>query len=221
MAHNKKSIPMENENKDGAVSPEELKAEQDTIAAAGQKAEEIKTKLVEDFGLDPVQDADKLDKLVEREMKHRKDLSDAIGQKIKHRTEKEELRKKVPVEAKPPTDAPKPVTADDISKGVAAELEKRDLDALDYPEDLKAEIRKVASTKGISIKKALTDSYVAYKIGEHQKTVDADQGATGRTTKTGASGKFDINKPPEADMSTEAGRKKWDEWIAEGKRLGF
>src|SRR5665213_4150568 len=115
-------------------TPEEIAAE----LAASQvviKEEDVRTKIVEELGFDPEIDKERIDKLVAKEMDSKKKLSDAIGQKIKHRTEAEELRAKLP----PPPPEKKEETQD-VSKIVAEELQKRDLSDLDAPDAVKKEV---------------------------------------------------------------------------------
>lgn len=195
------------------VSPEEAKAEQEALAEA-QEAD-IKSKLIEKLGLDEVDNADLIEKLVASEMEHKKSLSQAIGQKIKYRDE----LSKAPapkVEAK--------VSTEDIDKSVGAKvqeiLEQRDLDSLDYPEDLKATIKKVASSTGVSIKVATKDPYIQFKIEEYEKQVKADEATISRTNRSGGGKKYDFNSPPEVDMNTKEGREEYEKWTKEMVKQG-
>lgn len=54
--------------------------------------EEVRTKILEEFGFDESKDSEKIDKLVKKEVEHTKKLRSAIGAKIKHRTEFERLQ---------------------------------------------------------------------------------------------------------------------------------
>lgn len=72
----------------------ELAAEQAALQAP--KEEEVRADIISDFGFDESVDGDKIDKLVEKEMSHRKKLSSAIGQKIKFRTEAEKNKQPIP-----------------------------------------------------------------------------------------------------------------------------
>lgn len=71
----------------------ELAAEQ--AAAQVPKEEDIRAQVIEDYGFDPDVDQERIEKLTNKEIENRQKLSQAIGQKIKHRTEADELRKKV------------------------------------------------------------------------------------------------------------------------------
>ena len=200
------------------LTPEELAAEQ--VALQEVKEEEIRGQIVSDFGFDEIDDAEKIEKLVAREVKSRKDLSTAIGQKIKYR---DLIKKPEP----PLPDKSKQLDPEEIEKRLDARvterLEQRDLEALGYPEDVLQEIKKVARVQSVSVKQAVADPYVLFKIGEYEKQKKADEAAAQRAQGGGApksKGSWSMATPPAPDMSTEAGRKEWDEYLVEMKRQG-
>ena len=190
---------------------EEQKLEQEALAKIDPEV--IKAEIVAETGLDEVDNADVIEKMVAREVKTREIASKAIGSKIKTRTELDELKKN-------PPKIEKKVEADEVEKTVSAALEKRDLEALDYPDDLKAEIKKVASTQGVSIRQALSDPYVKFKTDAYQKEKDATEAGISRTNRTSGSQKFDFNNPPDVDVSTEEGRAEWEKWKEQAKKAG-
>jgi len=201
-------------------SAEEL--EQERTALLEAKEEEVRASVISEFGFDEELDADKIDKAVAKEMKNRKDLSQAIGQKIKHRTEAEELRKK---SATPPAPQVK-IDPDEVGKLVDTKLtetlEKRDLDSLDYPDDLKTEISKVVKIQGVSVKQAVKDPYIAFKIEAYEKEQKTNEATISRTHKSGSSKEFDVNNPPAFDPNDVAGSDKaMKEWEAEAKKRGL
>lgn len=71
------------------VSQEELASEQQAIQEL--KEEEVRSKIIEEYGFDESTDSEKIDKLTKREIELGKKLSSAIGAKIKHRTEAQKL----------------------------------------------------------------------------------------------------------------------------------
>lgn len=191
--------------KDIPVEEQELEAE----AQAEAKEEEIKSKVIEEYGFDSVDDAEKIDKLTKERMASHKKLTVAVGQKIKYRDAK-------PAPVTPPKPdkkdekAPEPV---DVGKAVTAELEKRDLEALEYPAELKTEIQRIATAQGTGIKAALRDPYIVFKVGEYEKEQKQEAATIGNKNK-GGGGKntFTPGIPPDVDMSTEEGRKTYDRW---------
>lgn len=194
-------------------TPEELAAEQ--AALSETKEEEIRAKVIEEFGFNETDDAERIDKLVAKEVEQSKKLSAAIGQKIKHRTEAEELRKKVVA----PSPEAKPAP-EEIGKVVAEQLEKRDLDSLEYSDELKDEIKKLATVQGISVKQAARDPYIVFKIGEYEKEQRTNEAAISRTNRAGGKKSYTFDSPPEVDMSTEDGRKEWEAYKDAMKKLG-
>lgn len=189
---------------------EEHVAEQ--AALAEKKEEEVRAAIITEFGFDEVDDAERIDKLVTKEIESHKKLSSAIGQKIKHRTEAEALRNDPRLKVTPPPPEAKSAT-EDIGKVVAQELERRDLDSLEYSDDLKKEIARIAQVQNISIKQAARDPYIVYKIDEWTKEQKTNEAAISRTNRS--SGKKSYTEvPPTVDMSTPEGRKEYDEWVA-------
>lgn len=212
---------MENKPKDGAVSPEEAKLEQDALVEA--KVEEIRASVITEFGFDEEADKDRIDKLVNKEIDNRKKLSSAIGQKIKYRTEAQELGKKVvPAAQENKTVVPEELVRSTVDARLTETLEKRDLDAMPYPEEIKKEIQRIAKITGVSVKQAERDPYiVATKIAPWEKESGQEAAAISRTNRGGTSKTFSIDEIPEFDMTTPEGRKGWDDWkkkaVAAGK----
>lgn len=209
MADKQKYIPMENNQ-----TPEQIA---EAEAAKAVQVEEVRAKVISDFGFDEIDDAERIEKLVTKEVEHRQKLSEAIGQKIKYRTEAETLRTKtVPPSGQVPEDFEKK-----LDERLNVHFEKRELDSLEYPDEVKNEIQKLAKVQGISIKQALRDPYVVYKIEQHEKAEKTEEASISRTHKTGGGKKtYSWDNPPKVDLSTEEGQKEWDTWKAEMKKAG-
>jgi len=192
------------DEKDLTPTPEEATLEKEALEEV--QDEELREKLAADLGIES--DNPLLDTLVEREKESRSKLSKAIGQKIKFR----EAAKGV----KPPQEKPKPdaapKTAEEIAETVRQQFEQRDLDELDFPDELKKEIATVAKLKGISIRQAVKDPYIDYKVKAYETEQKSDDATITRKEKGGGKVQFDRSKPPKVDMSTEEGRKTWDEY---------
>ena|SRR3990167_6276380 len=197
------------------LTPEELAAEQAAMAEA--KEEEVKAKVIEEFNFDPEADADKIAVAVEREMKHRKDLSHAIGQKINYRNE---LQKK---QDPPKKDPPAAVDASMVSAEVTKALENRDLEDLDLPDEIKIEVKKLVALQGVSVKKAVKDPYIVARVEQHKAAQKEDDAALRRKGKGGGGSNkaFDPNNPPDVDTTTPEGQKEWEAWKAEAKKRGL
>lgn len=179
------------------------------------KEEEVRAQIIEEFGFDEVDDAERIEKLVKKEVGSRQKLSQAIGQKIKYRTEAETLKQTPPKKEEP--QAPKVPAPEDVDKLVDAKLQQRDLDAMEYPDDLKKEIKRIADIQGVTVRQAARDPYIVAKIDAYEKQQKADEAAITRTNRS--SGKKSFSEvPPEVDMSTAEGRKEYDEWVTWAKK---
>ncbi len=190
------------DEKELTPSPEEATLEQEAVAEV--KEDEIRAKLVSELGIEA--DNPLLDTLVKREMDQREKLSKAVGQKIKYR---EKLKTAPPANVPPKPEDGKTLTPEEVAAKVREEFEQRDLNELDYPDELKKEIAAVAKLKNISVRQAIKDPYIDYKIEAFKKEKQSDDATIIRKYK-GGKVIFDRNKPPKVDMSTKEGRETWD-----------
>jgi len=197
------------------VSAEELAAEQ--AALQESKEDDIRAKVITEFGFDEVDDVERIDKLVAKEMEHSKKMSQAIGQKIKWRTEATKPKAPAPTEVKKDNVVPNL----DVRKVLVEELEQRELDALEYSPELKKEIKRVAEITGVPIRQAIRDPYIANKIKDYEKENEVEEAAITKTNRSGGKKTISLENTPEVDMSTPEGRKKWDEYKAELIKKGF
>lgn len=200
---------------DEIITPtaEELQEEQQQLAEV--KDDELRKQTVASLGLED-NDANKelIDKIVADKKESRSKLSKAIGQKIK-------LREKAKGTTPPAPTGDKPLDAETIRKQTADEvtqrLEQRDLDEMEYPDDIKAEIKSIARVKNISVRQAAKDPYITYMVETAVKAGKIDEATLPRTSRTTPAAKQGDGKIPQFDMSTEAGRKAFDEWKANKK----
>jgi len=195
------------------VSPEEAKAEQEALAEA--KEEEIKSQIISEYGFDEVDDADRIEKLVAKEMKSRKDLSTAIGQKINYRSELQKKNDTPPADKKENSFNLEEIDRK-LDEKLNERLEKRDLDSMSYSPEIKAEIARIAKIQGVSVKQAEQDPYIASRIASEEQERKTDEAAISRTHKSGGKIVFTIDNPPEIDFSTSEKKaeteKKYEEW---------
>lgn len=174
--------------------------------------EKVLEKIVSDYNLDVDEDEDLILKLLEDKKAEHLKLSNAIGQKIKYRTELSQL--KTNSASALPKEQPKESAKEtpiEVSKTVQEILDKRDLEEMGLPEDLEKELRKLASIQNISIKKAALDPYFIYKKEEFEKT-DRVSKASISNKNNGTQATIDTSSVPEVDLSTEEGRKKWEDY---------
>ena len=201
---------MENSNDSQAKeTAEELEAETEQLAEV--KEDDIRTQIISDYGFDEDDDKEKIDKLVKKEVDHKKSLSTVIGQKRKYR-DLVNKPKETP-KTDPPT--PKEEKGKDLDKAIAKAIETSKLDDMEYPDDLKKAIAQVAKINEISVRSAVADPYIKAKIELWEKKKEAEESALNRTNKSGKkSSGDDPMMPPDVDMNTKEGRKEYDEWKA-------
>ena len=174
-------------------TPEELAAEQAGLQVP--KEEEIRTNVIAEFGFDEELDAEKIDKAVEKEMKHRKDISTAIGQKIKHRNEADELRKKVIEPPKESLEKPEEL------------LSLKDIRALATVHDDDVDfVTSWAKANKMDIDVALKDDDVKNVLSgraERRKTAEATNTGGGRRGPTGVPDEALIDKANQGDLKDD------------------
>lgn len=206
----KKGGPMDGEEKELELTPEE-KAEEEQ-ALAGVEESSLREELSEKLGIDPDAEGELLDKLVERETAQREKLSGAIKQKIKWREKAGASSQKGG--QKPTGDANNgelDIEAK-IAQGVNKVLEDRDLRELNLPEEVETEVKKIAKIEGISIREAAKSDYIQFKIEKIEREKRVRSATPGRSNKGSFKPSIDPSKPLNAedfDLKTEEGRKAW------------
>lgn len=112
---------------------------------------------------------------------------------------------------KPTVEKPKTESkTQDVSEVVRKQLEEDRLEQLDYPDDLKPEIKKLAELQGVSVRKAAQDPYILHRKEVLEKEARLEDGSVTGTKK--GTPLTDISKPPKVDLTTEDGRKEMAEW---------
>jgi hypothetical protein len=95
---------------------------------------------------------------------------------------------------------------------------------MDYPAEIKAEIKRIAEITQVSIKAASRDPYIASKISDYKKAEDAEDGAITRKNRSNSSKEYTLENPPEIDTSSPDAFKKsneeYDKWFAEMRKKG-
>lgn len=146
------------------VSAEEIASEQQ--ATKELKEDEVRAKIIEEFGFDKEADSERIEKLTKKEIDNSKKLSSAIGAKIKHRTEAQKLAE----ELKKGKDV---VTEDKETKS----NDKNQLSSIDTIAIMRAnvhtddidEVVEYAKFKGISVSEALKSSVVRGLLSEKEE----------------------------------------------------
>lgn len=156
---------------DENLTLDQQKAEQ--VALEGKKVEDVRAEVIAEYSFDEAADADRIDKIVNKTLDNNKRLSQAIGQKIKHRTEAETLKTElskvkpiVPENKQASLSTKSDLSSEDIFVLMEAKVPREDID----------EVRDFASLKKISIAEALKSSIVRNTLSEKaefRKTAEA------------------------------------------------
>jgi hypothetical protein len=189
-----------------APTAEELKQEDEVLQDTPQQ-EKVRASVIEKYGLDEGTQADLIEKLTADTLEQHQKFGKVVKQK---RAWREKASAAKPAEPKPAQPAA-PAAQPDVNAIINERLEQEYLEDLDIPEDLKPEVQKLAKMQGISVRKAAKDPYIVHRIQDIAQQERADKAAINRTNK-GSKVSFDVNNPPKVDMSTEEGRKQWDEY---------
>jgi hypothetical protein len=94
-----------------------------------------------------------------------------------------------------------------------ATLEQRDLDELEHSDDIKESIKQIAQLKGVSVRTAAKDPYIAHLVAQEEATRRMNEAAD-NGGKKGLKSSYDPSQPlnpNDFDLSTEEGRKSWEE----------
>lgn len=210
MCHKQKYNPMDESQEQIAA---ELAASQVVV-----KEDEVRANVIAEYGFDEVDDKERIDKLVAKEVESSKKLSAAIGQKIKHRTEAETLRNDPRLKD---TQIPPVVkSTEDIDKILDEKLSQREIAALEYSPETKKEIADWAKFKGISVKEAERAPHIVIRIDNDKKAAEADEAAISRNNRSGGKTSYKFDSPPVVDMNTVEGRKTWEDYKEQMKKLG-
>lgn len=183
--------------------------------------EELRAKVAEDLGIDPENEENQelLDKLVDREKSNHEKLSGAIKQKISWREKYQKASanpKDTPGKDNKSTKEQGGTESQDevIRRVLREERDRETLESLDYPDDLKDEIKDFAKVKGIPIKEAVNLPYIQSRVEEIKKE-ERLKAATPTRSKGGTyKASVDPSKPlnPEDfDFDSEEGVKAWQE----------
>lgn len=170
---------MEHEEK---LTQEELAAEQEALKIPTE--EEIRAKVIADFGFDEATDSDKIDKLTKKDLEDRKRLSKTIGQKVA-------LREKLNKVPKEPAPAAKDDKKDDLSQKDVLFLAKANV----HEDDLD-QVLEYAKFKGIPVADALQSPIIKATLAENEEFRKTQAAANDGGSKRGAP-----NRTPQAILA--------------------
>lgn len=168
--------------------------------------DEVRNQVIEKFGLSEDDNSELIDKLVQDKIVESKKFSTAISQKIKWRTEAQELKSKVTPNDNPaPKDTTTPKEPVFDENKVLEVLEKRDLETLDLSDSLKKEVSNYAKLMNIPIKKAVSSDYISF-LKEKEEKIDKINNASLGNSRKPVTKDYGNMKPSDFDLRTPEGR---------------
>lgn len=192
-------------NSPSEPTEEEKKEEAEALKEA--KDDEIRNKVITDYGLDEDIDAELIEKIVKTTSEHKKALSTAIRQKI-------DWRAKVPKEEPKKKDEIKALTPEELDARLDERDRKREIDAIEVSDELKKEIASYAKLHGLSVKKTFESEYIQFlKKKEDDKKQEEEASVGGISGTRAIKDLSKITTPRKAfDLSTKEGQERYEEW---------
>jgi hypothetical protein len=184
--------------------------------------DQIRSEVIEKFGLSEDDNSELIDKLVEDKVIESKKFSTAISQKINWRTKAKELETQFKPE-------PKPEVKDTITtknevfdeNKIVEVLEKRDLEALDMSDELKKEVSTYAKLKKVTIKQAQNSDYIKFLVLQDEKKEKIDNASLGSNRKPVSKKDYGEMKATDFDMTSPEGKADFAKYKDEmRKKLG-
>lgn len=181
---------------------EELQEEE--IALKDSKEEEIRNSIIEKYELSEDDDEDLIDKLTADILAQRKSFGKVVAQKRSYR----ELVQKA---NSGKDEKPQTLSKEEIEKSLEEKFFNRDLEELDYSDNVKDAVRKICKVNNVSVKQAQKDPYIQYLIEQETDEKILDKSAISQK-KNSIPGKADLKplNPDNYDFSTKEGRDKWE-----------
>jgi hypothetical protein len=207
---------------DPEIQKEQQEEDELLKASKEQKEEQVRAQIVEKYGLQETDDAVLIEQLVIDRLEDMKKFGTLVGQKRNWR----EKATKPPTTTTTPPPSTQTLTPEQIRQQAReetrAELESRDLEELNLPDNLKTEVQRLAKIQNVSIRKAAQDPYILSKKETYDKQQKEEEAAISRKSNNGAATKkFSVDNPPQPNMDTHEGRKEWadyKEWLKTQKQ---
>jgi len=177
-------------------------------------ADEVRSSIIERYGLDNEVDDELITKLVEDQVESGKKLSTAIKQRSTAIKQKIGWRTKATAQKEQkPEEKPQPQASDEeIDKILDQKLEERELQSLDFSDELKDEIRTYAKAGGLTVKKVLQSDYFKFLKQQEEAKQKVEEAAIGGKHKAPSVQDFSVDNPPSPDMSTKEGQEEWENY---------
>ena len=162
------------------LNADDVKAEDEALKEIPE--DEIKTSVMEKYGINEEDNSELIDKLVADRLEDNKKLGTAIKQKRGWRTKFNDIKPEEKKEEKKELDITKQdnvkFTQDDINKLVDKKLneklDEKEIDSATISDDLKVKVKNYAKVNEVSIKKAMDSDYIKFEIQREEDAADSD-----------------------------------------------
>ena len=181
-------------------TPEEDKHEEEALQEV--KEDEVRNKIIEDYELDEDEQSDLINKLTQKEVEQRKAFGKVIEQKRKWRDQANKQPEKEP--------KPTPSQGEDVRAIIREEFNQKYIEDLQYPDEVKEEIKLIVKNTGKDVKEVANDPYILYKKEEVEREAKNTDASPSGTRKGGTV--IDKDNPPKFDLSTEEGMAEFKKW---------
>lgn len=191
---------MLDENLNQQPSAEELQEEEKALADS--KEEEIRSSIIEKYGLEEDSDEELIEKLTTDFLAQRKSFSKVVAQKKSWREKvlKPETPKKDETTKSP----------EEIEKILEEKFFTRDLEELEYSDNVKDAVKKICKVNNVSVKQAQKDPYIQYLIQQETDEKTLDKSAISQK-KNGIPAKdFKPLDPSNYDFTKPEERERWE-----------
>jgi len=199
---------------EGQQDPTEKLVEDEALKSVTD--DDIRSGIIEKYGLDEYDNADLIDRLVSDKKDEHKKLSTAIAQKIKYREAVKAPKEQKPEETPQPTPQKDFQVSDEmIDKKVTEKLEERELDSMELSDSLKAEVRAYAKVKGLSIRQAEKSDYISFLKEKESDKVREEEASASSKTKSSKKAKRDFGSYTDKDITDLSGEEfqEYQKWL--------
>jgi hypothetical protein len=110
-----------------------------------------------------------------------------------------------------PNDKPQPIPDnfdEMLEKKLNAKLEEKELNSLDYSDELKTNVKAYAKANNMSISEAIKSPYMDFLKSEEDKKARTEDASLGNKRRAPSSSDLTKVDPTNFDMSTDDGRKQ-------------
>jgi len=182
---------------------EAIQAEE--IALKEVNDDEVRSQVIEKYGIDPELNPELVDQLVEDKKEANRKLSIAIKQKQTWRDKANKPAEVKTVEVKTQADTSQFVTRE--------ELEQKEYDSLEASDLIKQETKNYAKLNKIDPKQAFNSEYITFLRDKENQKAKVEEASISTKRNSPTKKDFSSIAPKDIDQSTAEGRKQWEEYM--------